>query len=184
MTVPSEVTAAARAHRVRTQAPLVSRQVSRGDLRFITPPYEAAGDTRLALVLNVDKTLDFIEIALVHSSPELATSADGVVPGALAGTPYSVVIQTDLRGVVLTSVQASNLAGRLSEETMEEVSDLVETGRPESERGIRLGIPLRERHDRRWSFKASEGQALRALTGLATQRLTEPTNQPGGTCTS
>jgi hypothetical protein len=74
------------------------------------------------------------------------------------------VIQTDLRGVVWTPVQASRLVGHLSDETLETISDLVETGHPESPSGIRIGTPLGGNHDRRWPFKASEGKALDLLT--------------------
>ena len=140
--------------------------VGRGDLRLIAPS-DAAGEPRLGLVLNVDVPLRFSEIALVHPYPELATSVDGVVPGVL---PYDVVIQTDLRGVVWTS-QVSRLVGKLSPETINEISDLVDTGRPASAFGIRRGIPLAGLHDRRWSFKADEGEALRMLTSDCTRAL-------------
>jgi hypothetical protein len=112
----------------------------------------------------VDATLQFIEIALVHPYLELATSMDGVVPGVLAGTPYDIVVQTDLRGVVWTPVQVSQLVGKLSAESLEVISDLVETGQPGSTTGIRIGFPLAGANDRRWSFKAAEGEALDLLT--------------------
>jgi hypothetical protein len=115
-------------------------------------------------VLNVDSTLQFVEIALVHPYPELATSMDGIVPGALAGTPYDVVVQTDLRGVVWTAVQVSRLVGELSSETIEAISDLIEAGRTESTTGIRTGVRLAGSKDRRWGFKAAEGRALDLLT--------------------
>ena len=89
---------------------------------------------------------------------------DGVVPRACAGTPFDAVVQTDLRGVVWTPVQVSRLVGQLSAETLQAISDLVETGLPESASGVRIGTPLGGQHDRRWSFKATEGQALDALT--------------------
>jgi hypothetical protein len=169
MALPNAVAAAARSLRSEDQTALTpSRAVRRGDLRLIEPPYDARGDARLGLVLNVDSTLQFIEVALVHTYPELATSMDGVVPGALARTPYDVVVQTDLRGVVWTPVQVSRLIGELSSDTVEAISDLVETGRPESTDGVRIGIPLAGPHDRRWSFKAAEGTALDVLTSDCT----------------
>ena len=165
MAVPSAVAAAARAQEATVpNRPVPSRTIRRGDLRLIAPPYDATGEARLGLVLNVDTTLQFIEVALVHPYPDLATSMDGVVPGALADTPFDVVVQTDLRGVVWTLVQVSRLVGQISAETLEAISDLVETGQPESIGGVRIGTPLAGPQDRRWSFKASEGQALDALT--------------------
>ena len=165
MAVPSAVAAAARAEEAKVPnrtAP--SRTIRRGDLRLIAPTHDATGEARLGLVLNVDTRLQFTEVALVHPYPELATSMDGVVPGALAGTPFDVVVQTDLRGVVWTPVQVSRLVGQVSAETVQAISDLVETGLPESTSGVRIGTPLGGPHDRRWSFKATEGQALDALT--------------------
>lgn len=164
MAVPSAVAAAARAQEATVPNRPVPRTIRRGDLRLIAPPYDATGEARLGLVLNVDTTLQFIEVALVHPYPDLATSMDGVVPGALAGTPFDVVVQTDLRGVVWTPVQVSRLVGQVSAETVQAISDLVETGLPESIGGVRIGTPLAGPQDRRWSFKASEGQALDALT--------------------
>lgn len=169
MVVPSAVAAAARAQQSAVRnLPAPSRVVRRGDVRLIAPPYDAAGESRLGLVLNVDATLQFVEVALIHPYPELATSMDGVVSGALARTPYDVVVQTDLRGVVWTPVQVSRLLGKLSSETLEAISDLVETGRPVSTAGVGIGIPLAGPHDRRWSFKAAEGKALDLLTSDCT----------------
>lgn len=169
MAVPNAVSAAARAQHTTSRTPLVSsRAVRRGDIRLIVPPYDEASEARLGLVLNVDVELQFVEVALVHTYPELATSMDGVVPGALAATPFDVVVQTDLRGVVWTPVQVSQLVGRLSFETLEAISDLIEANRPVSTAGVRIGIPLAGPHDRRWSFKAAEGKVLDLLTSDCT----------------
>lgn len=164
MALPNAVAAAAREQTIPVEEPAARRTIRRGDIRLIKPPYELAGERRLGLVLSVDTTLQFIEIALVHPYRELATATDGIVPGALAGTPYDLVVQTDLRGVVWTAVQVSQLAGQLDGETLETISDLVESGRPESTTGIRIGTPLGGPADRRWPFKAAEGQALDLLT--------------------
>ncbi len=165
MTVPFAVAAAARAWRSSAQDLQARRRtVRRGDLRLITAPCDASGQARLGLVLNVDTTLEFIEIALVHPYSELATSMDSVVPGELAGTTFDVVVQTDLRGVVWTLVQASRAVGQLSMEILEVISNLVEMDRPTSTTGIRIGTPLAGPHDRRWSFKATEGKALDSIT--------------------
>ncbi len=169
MDVPRGVAAAARAHRPAScTSPLprspLNRTVRRGDLRLIVPPHEATGEARLGLVLNVDPTLPDVEIALVHTCLELATSMDGVVSSARAGTPFDVVVQSDLRGVVWKQAQVSELVGRLLEETLNEISDLIELGRPGSTDGVRIGTPIAGPNDRRWPFKVAEGKALDRLT--------------------
>ena len=165
MAVPRAVADAARAQQSPARnLPAPSRTIRRGDLRLIAPPFNATGEARLGIVLNLDTRLQFIEVALVHPYPELATSMDGVVPGALAGTPFDIVIQTDLRGVVWTPVQVSRLVGEVPLETLDAISHLVETGQSEPRGSVRIGIPLAGPHDRRWSFKAAEGRALDLLT--------------------
>ncbi len=146
----------------------------RGDIRIIVPPNNV-GEARLGLVLRVDSALQFTEVALIHPYTELATSKDGVVPLTLTNTPYDIVVQTDLRGVVWTEMQVSNLIGYLSNETLEEMSDLVESGESESPTGIQIGTPLNGYQDRRWSFKASEGEALDLLTSDCTNKVLDET---------
>lgn len=165
MTVPKAVIEALGARSAMRPAPRpVSRAICRGDLRLIAPPYDSAGEHRLGLVLDVNTLLHFTEIALVHPYIDLATSMDGIVPGDRTGTSYAIVVQTDLRGVVWTSVQVSDLVGQLPDQDMEGISDLVESGQPGPPNGIRIGASLGGPQDRRWSFKASEGKALDDLT--------------------
>ena len=165
MTVPSVVVAAARTHMATAPTRLVPcRVVRRGDLRLIVSPHNSPAETRLALIVNVDTALRFAEIALVHPYTELATSTDGVVPGVLAGTPFDVVVQTDLRGIVWAPGQVSRLVGRMSADIIDTISDLTETVKPAAADGIRNGVPLTGPTDRRWAFKASEGAALDAFT--------------------
>jgi hypothetical protein len=142
----------------------------RGDLRVVSPPHTAA-DSRLCLVLRVHAGLGFAEVALVHPYAELATSADAVVPGVLVGTPYTVVVQTDLRGVVWLSQIGRPPVGRIGCGTLETISDLLRDGWRESS-GVMIGTRLYGPHDRRWPFKESEGRALDLLTsGCAASHL-------------
>jgi hypothetical protein len=143
----------------------------RGELRLVV----AAGGgpaARLGLVLRTEATEGVIEIALVHPYTELATGADAVVAGALAGTPYDLVVQSDLRGVVW-GWQATRRVGQVDVATLDAASELLVRGRPGSPGGIWTGTPLVGPHDRRWAFKVSEGLALDALTGACTAALLE-----------
>ncbi|WP_419839769.1 hypothetical protein [Candidatus Poriferisodalis sp.] len=126
----------------------------------------AAGTRRLCLVVGVDPAEDFAEVVLVHSTPELATSVDGVVPSCTTGAPYDAVVQTDLRGVAWT-FQLGRLVGRLDEASLEALSSIA-LGNPATELAqgneIWSGSALTGAGDGRWTFKIDEGSALRSLT--------------------
>lgn len=143
------------------------RRPQRGDLRVARPAVRGMGECRLTLVLAAGQVPGAVEVALVHPYGELATSSDGVVPGRLAGTPYDVVVQSDLRGLVHVA-QLSGPAGRLEPATIGAVSEVVGDGDPEAPSGVRCGLPLVGPFDRRWAFKAEEGRALDWLTSAAT----------------
>lgn len=149
--------------------PAVPLVGSRGVLCMAAPPCGPDGDVRLGLVLRVDPTAGVAEIAIVHPYVDLATATDGIVPSTASGTPYDVVVQTDLRGMVWTR-QLSRPQGRIAEVTLAAVSDLVEHGQAAAG-DIRLGAPLSGQQDRRWAFKVAEGQALDLLTGACTATL-------------
>ena len=151
--------------------------IRRGDLRVIAPPPGSAGDARLCLVLAVHTTgpagaaAPFVELALVHPHAELATSMDAVVPGTLCATPYDIVVQADLRGVVWATTQVGQHVGRITTDTFNEISGLLGTDTSTSPSGVRVGLPLGEHCDRRWEFKVDEGRALDALTSDCTSQL-------------
>ena len=160
----------------------------RGDLRLVAPPEHETAAPRLdlglglGLALAVDRTEgragSFFEFALVHPCTQLATSADGVVPGGLAGTPFAVVVQTDLRGVAWVHGQALKRVGHLTEQTLATISGLVESGCQGSPEGIRVGVLLAGPCDRRWPFKVDEGTALDRLTSDCTRELLAATPGP------
>lgn len=180
--VSAAVRTAVEAHR-RSQDPAParsltggpSRRVSRGDMRIVQPPCRegAAAAQRLCLVVGVNPTGEFVEVVLMHSAPELATGADGIVPSSTSGARYDVVAQTDLRGVAWT-FQVGRLVGRLDESSLEALSSIA-LGDPASEHSqsdeIRSGPALTGESDRRWAFKADEGAAFRTLTRECTAAL-------------
>jgi hypothetical protein len=170
MGLPEAVRAAAM-HRPPTIPPRHggTRHPSRGDLRLVRAPYGGDGTPRIGLILEVAPGGNILEIALVHSSADLATSFDGVVAGKLVGTTFPMVIQTDLRGMVWSD-QVRRLVGTVSPATLEAVSDLV-GGSSDAPDGIEIGTPLLGPRDRRWAFKEAEGAALDALCGDCTTEL-------------
>ena len=177
--VPAAIRSAVEAHRrsqdlepARSLSDGATRRISRGDMRLVQPPCRegAAGTRRLCLVVGVDSTSEFVDVVLVHSAPELATSVDGVVPSSTSGAPYDAVVQTDLRGVAWT-FQVDRLVGRLDERSLEALSSIA-LGNPATERAqgneIWSGSALTGESDRRWAFKADEGSVFRTLTREST----------------
>jgi|ETNmetMinimDraft_8_1059916.scaffolds.fasta_scaffold16747_2 hypothetical protein len=152
--------------------------VSVGDLRVIEALSHRPADQRIGLVLRIDSTNEFAEVLLVHSAPELATTRDVVVETDVAPVPYKVVVQTELRGVVWI-LQLGRRVGHFDEQVFTAVKsvgnttavrDLSEVAASEVS-GIYSGSRLAGPLDRRWSFKESEGAALRNLTADCTEAL-------------
>lgn len=119
---------------------------ARGDLWVVMPD---DGTPRVVLILN--NTDGHIEVALVHTAPELATSHDIICEPSTVTVAWPVVVQTDLRGVTPRE-RMLRPVGRVA---MPPVGD----------RGVVIGGPTT---DRRWQFKHDEGRVLSAVTlGLA-----------------
>ena len=153
-------------------------QVFEGDLRVIRSLSHRPTDRRIGLVLRVDSANEFAEILLVHTAPELATDRDVIIPSNETSAPYDAVVQTDLRGVVWTT-QLDKRVGHLAELALASVKAVdnssmagehpMISAAPMAE--LHTGIPLAGPLDRRWSFKESEGAALRALASDCTDAL-------------
>ena len=103
-----------------------------------------------------------MQVALIHTAPELATDYDAVVEPPLAGTPFTIVVQTDLRGCVHRS-QITQKVSHLTEPTMQAVNAVTISGKIQHG-SIWSGPPLHGMSDGRWDFKAAEGRAFRRLT--------------------
>ena len=180
--VPAAVTSAL-AERRNEQA-LTARgakstsRVAAGDLRAIEALAHQPTDRRIGLVLRVDTSNEFADVLLAHSAPERATDRDAILAADIVSAPCDLVIQTDLRAAVWT-FQLGHSVGHLDEESLGAVKDIVGrdgTDEPASQHrtedggifsGTRLAGPL----DGRWSFKASEGDALRRLAADCTEAL-------------
>ena len=180
--VPATVRSALAERRYR-QAPVTSEQTSTsgvvaGDLRTIEGLAHQPADRRIGLVLRVDPSNEFADVLLVHSAPELATDRDAIVTADVASAPYDVVVQTDLRAVVWT-LQLERRIGHLDHQSLDAVKAVSSDDTPDESgprpamkvagtySGTRLAGPL----DGRWSFKESEGAALRHLAADCTEAL-------------
>lgn len=180
--VPAVVTSAlAQRETARTPEPpgfVLPTRVSEGDLRVIESLAHRPSDHRIGLVLRVDSANEFAEVLLVHAAPELATDRDVILRSNLTSAPYDAVVQTDLRGAAWI-LQLGERVGRLAELALAAVratDDSPEAGglplAPAARMaGLHTGTPLAGPLDRRWSFKESEGAALRALAADCTEAL-------------
>ena len=167
--VPPEPVRAAIAdwRRGRTEPPLSPVLIERGDVRVVAPT-DGYGDLRrIALVIATGEFDGVATVMLAHSCPELATSADAVISTAGSGTPYPVVVQTDLGGCVWQS-QVGRRVGRIDPAS---VQAAISHTNGDITKDVTTGPPLTGVADRRWAFKAAEGQAFRCLTADATAAL-------------
>ena len=187
MTDVSAVVRSALAQRRRTRAQatpeaLLPPDVCEGDLRIVAEDLldHSPADQRIGLVLRIDSVGNFAEILLVHTAPELATDHDVILPADITSAPYVTVAQTGLRAVVWTlQLELGERVGHLANPGLEVVKAIANTFEvtdlsgsrtaqgPQFQTGTRLAGLL----DSRWSFKESEGAALRALAANCTEVL-------------
>lgn len=162
---PRNVRAAGATWCRRTSRPVLDPGAAeRGDIR-IAAPADRHGARRLVLVTAVDMLDGAAAVALVHSSPEMATSVDAVVTPSSAGIAHPVVVQTDLVGCVWKH-QLGRRVGRIAPGAAQAaVSGGLVVG------DVTTGLSLRGVLDGRWAFKAAEGRALRRLTVETTEAL-------------
>lgn len=182
--VPTVVTSAlAQRDTARTpeaRGSVLPTRVSEGDLRAIESLAHRPTDHRIGLVLRVDSANEFAEVLLVHAAPELATDRDVILPSNVTSAPYDTVVQTDLRGAVWT-LQLGRRVGHVAALVLAAVraaDNSLGAGEHPTPRDARMaelhtGSPLAGPLDRRWSFKESEGAALRALAADCTEALLE-----------
>lgn len=123
-----------------------------------------AGAEQFVLVLKDDG--ETVQFTLVHPYTEFATQHDAIVEPRLSGLPYSLVVQTDLRGVlfadelgaVVATLPSEVLFACLGIAVMEEVY---------------FGPPMIGPLDSRWGFKVEQGETVRRLSSNALSKLLE-----------
>lgn len=126
--------------------------------------WTAASSTSRRLVFLFAIAPDFVQIALLHSFPELATDKDLLLAPALTTLPYLLVVQTDLVSPLLASQLHTHLA------TLP--ASIVAACFPAADlRAFKRGLPLQGRSDARWDWKLEELASLHALARAALQRL-------------
>lgn len=144
---------------------------ARGDIRTITAP---GVKKRLCLVLETDPEQGYADVALIHTYPEFATSADKVIAARLGRTPHTVVIQTDLRCAVWVT-QLGFLVGHLNKQTFEALN--YKNPKIVTKKGIWSGTPMLGKNDKRWRHKETEGQTMRDLSYQCARHLTKTPNR-------
>jgi hypothetical protein len=149
-----------------------AEMLRRSDLRLVHPLDHETGDSRIVLVLDVDRANDVVDVALVHADPELATDSDVIVPKAAAATRFPIVVQSDLRSAVWRS-QLGALVGRLATDQLEQVNDALDPEMAEEPSPFEIGLPLEGPFDGRWEFKSLEGAELRRLSADCGRALLE-----------
>jgi hypothetical protein len=138
--------------------------VSRGDIRHI----QNGSTERLVLVLMVDADTETSQVTLLHSYLEFATEFDVVIEPSASGLQYPIVVETDLRGVVLTAELGESL-GLLPEKFILACFDGLDQFVEDAEAFV--GPPLLGPLDARWDFKVDEGETIRELSSAVIDAL-------------
>lgn len=157
---------------LRAERPKVtsSPMIEPGQVRVLHPVPHDPCDPRLGVVLAVDARNEFVEILLVHTSPELATDTDVVASRRATGLAHDLVVESDLRAIVWTT-QLGPSIGSL------DLSSLIRSVQPSRRHRADVddqyptGTPLQGPADGRWSFKEAEGSDLRSLSADCTSAL-------------
>jgi len=170
--IPPVISEAARSWTaLRAERPKVtsSPTIEPGQVRVLEPVPHDPCDPRLGVVLAVDARNEFVEILLVHTSPELATDTDVVASRSATGLAHDLVVESDLRAIVWTTQLGPSIG---SLELTSLISGVQSPGqRADTDDQYPTGTPLQGPADGRWSFKEAEGSDLRALAADCTSAL-------------
>lgn len=164
--IPEEIAQVISRFQVPSFPVIESPEVLVGDLRYARPA--DGGTSRLVLVLAPNDS-ESVQVALVHSSVELATSRDLVVPAGVASVAYDLVIETDLIGVVWTA----DLGQRVGHVPRAVVHVCVTGDLADDIPQVYFGHALAGSLDIRWRFKEAEGDELEMLSADCTATLIE-----------
>ena len=139
--------------------------ISRGQVRLVGEK-DSGLAVREVLILGVDKGEGFCDVLLTHPFVEAATGTDLIVSREVDSVPYSLVIQTDCRGI-LWSHELGEVIGMLSNAALSAVDDVERGGFPEGD-GYSRGLKIRSFFDDRWTFKEREGEIIQSLASNCT----------------
>lgn len=156
MTLPDRIAELVATH--TQNSPIVQTgPVTPGDVRLIKWPNR--DQYRHVLVVKVNSDTGTTEVLLLHSTLEMATQFDIVLRPEETGTPYVLIAQTDVRGLVWT-IELEQVVGRVTRDigrfSLERCWNLEDGGL----RGSRLAGSL----DVRWAFKRIEGSVIAELS--------------------
>jgi len=151
-------------------APIIKESaMAVGDIRPIQD--FDGGDTRLALILDIDNFFDYAIVTLIHPYVRYATEHDLVIGGDTVSMPYDVVVQCDIRASVWKK-QIGRLVGHLPATSVDELMKAkinLDTVSSSCRHGSKLTGPL----DVRWNFKVAEGRELKKISQDCTIALIE-----------
>jgi len=151
-------------------APIIKESAMEvGDIRPIQD--FDGGDTRLALILDIDNFFDYAIVTLIHPYVRYATEHDLVIGGDTVSMPYDVVVQCDIRASVWKK-QIGRLVGHLPAASVDELMKAkinLDTVSSSCRHGSKLTGPL----DVRWNFKVLEGRELKKISQDCTIALIE-----------
>ena len=168
MEVPEQLKQLLRDNPPERHTPPDDDGLARGDLRFVRGT-GVLGDAEIPRLMLVNYVHDnYAEVTLTHSYVEFVTCCDVVVEPKVAGTPYPVVVESDLRGVVWLN-QLGALVGRLDGGSLNAVNRVLR-GEDMNDAHVYSGAQLAGVVDPRWGFKKLEGEAFREIVVDCTRR--------------
>lgn len=122
---------------------------------YVVAPMDGAGERRVGVVLEVG--LGWVEVALVHTEPDITTDEDVAVAPERSPTGYPLVVQFDISGPVFFC-QLESYLGRLE----------LQSARTPAEAASALnalpGVAIRSRDDQRRVRKLDELRSLQSLS--------------------
>jgi hypothetical protein len=126
-------------------------------------------DTHAALVLvtDFDDTTQSLTVTLLSPDVEFGSSTDLVLSGEEIGSPYDLIVESDVFGYVWV-VQLDRRIGRVDAQVLQALSALRDDDAVDRPVG---GPPVVDRSDPRWTFKLQELKRLQSLTADCTREL-------------
>tara|TARA_X000001036_G_C20620212_1_gene782748 strand:- start:49 stop:840 length:792 start_codon:yes stop_codon:yes gene_type:complete len=142
----------------------VKKRTSRGDL------------TREVLIVEVHEDEDFCEVMLVHYDSDIRTDKDLIVSFETGLVSSDLVVQTDCLSVVKTW-ELGGISADLNDDAFDALNRVWQKKYPNIE-GFHQGLPMVDRSDFRWDFKAKQGETIAFLAADCLVDLLELSDHP------
>jgi len=148
------------------------RPLAAGDIRCVN----SGSLDRLVLILKIDVQSESAQVVLVHGFPEFATEFDLILRSGNIAMPFDIVVQTDLRSVVLLP-SIGRFVGAVEEPLVE--AAIQGSGSLGLESKASWGPGLLGPLDARWDFKIAEGEVMRSIASPAVLALLDEESRWG-----